>query len=144
LILLDAYAVIALALDEPAAAEVERLLRERTNDTAVTSVNLAEIVDVLVRQGGWPETDVGVELAVLMTAAIRVIDLTAETALRAGLLRARHYVRKECDVSLADCILLASAGEGDAIATADPAVAFVARAEGIALHPLRDSLGGTP
>jgi PIN domain nuclease of toxin-antitoxin system len=144
LILLDAYALIALALDEPVAAEVDALLRERANDAAATSANLAEVVDFLVRQANWPEADVQLELTLLLQTTLGVVDLTAETALRAGLLRARHYVRRHCDVSLADCVLLTSAGQGDAVATADPAVASVARAEGIGLVALPDSSGRRP
>lgn len=65
-------------------------------------------------------------------------------ARRSGSLRARYYHRGECDLSLADCILLASAGDGERIATTDPAVATVARAEGIDVVALPDSSGQRP
>jgi hypothetical protein len=47
-------------------------------------------------------------------------------------------------VSLGDCFVLATAGPGDAVATADPVVAAVARAEGIGVESLPDSTGRRP
>jgi PIN domain nuclease of toxin-antitoxin system len=46
-VLLDAFALIALLTDEPAAETVEVLLRR--GDAAMTVVNLAEALDVLRR-----------------------------------------------------------------------------------------------
>jgi hypothetical protein len=66
-------------------------------------------------------------------------------AWRAADLRARYYDRKARALSLADCLLLAHVCTGgDEIATADPAIADVARAEGLALIPLPDSAGARP
>lgn len=48
----DAFALIALLRDEPAAGEVEGLLRR--GEAAVTAINLAEALDVLERVDGVP------------------------------------------------------------------------------------------
>jgi predicted nucleic acid-binding protein len=142
-ILLDSYALIAFARDEPAAAEVEALLRD-TVDTAITSVNLFEVVDYLVRRAGWPEEGVRVGLSLLIGETVQVVAVGSDIAWRGASVRAAHYVKGSCEVSLADCILLASAVPGDRIATSDPALAFVARALGIELVPLSDSRGRKP
>jgi PIN domain nuclease of toxin-antitoxin system len=50
--LLDAYAVLALLVDEPASAEVEAILD--AGGARVVVVNLAEAVDVTQRVHGRP------------------------------------------------------------------------------------------
>ncbi len=50
MIFLDAYAVLALALDEPAAGEVEALIRK--GEAAITAVNLFEAADYCIRRVG--------------------------------------------------------------------------------------------
>lgn len=142
LILLDAYAVVALALDERAAAEVEPIVR--SHPTAVTATNYLETTERLMRLGGWSPDETARRMAVLLDGGADVRRVDADVAWRGALLRARHYDRQTCGLSLADCVLLASADPGDAIATADPAVAAVARAEGIGLVPLPDSSGQRP
>jgi hypothetical protein len=54
-----------------------------------------------------------------------------EFAQRAAEIRAQHYHRSKRPISLADAILIASAGPDDRIATADPDVLAVAGAEGL-------------
>jgi PIN domain nuclease of toxin-antitoxin system len=142
LILLDAYALHAFVVGEEAADEVEQLLR--TGPAAVVATNLAEIVDGLVRKEGWSDTDVVERLGMVVGPIVEVRPVADTVGWRAGLLRARHYRRTSCPVSLADCVLLASARPGERIATADPAVAAVARAEGIGLVPLPDTSGRRP
>jgi predicted nucleic acid-binding protein len=62
--------------------------------------------------------------------------------LRAGLLRAGHYHRKNRAVSLADCVAAETARPaGSLLATADPHLLDMCRAEGIAVIPLRDTSG---
>jgi uncharacterized protein with PIN domain len=139
---LDAYCLVALARDEPAAAEVETLLRER--ETAVTSVNLLEVVDFLVRRAGSPEDEVRRQLSVLLGHVLLVMPVAEEHAWRAASLRARHYAKHTCELSLADCVLLAACGPRDSVATSDPAVATVARFEGIDLIGLPDTRGRRP
>jgi hypothetical protein len=80
----------------------------------------------------------------LLAEAVRVISVGAENAWRGASLRAAYYVRGACEVSLADCVLLASAGKDDTIATADPSIAFVARKLAVELVPLPDSAGRRP
>jgi predicted nucleic acid-binding protein len=57
-------------------------------------------------------------------------------ACHAAEIRARHYHRSSRPISLADAVLVASARQGDQIATADPDVLAVADAEGLELVPL--------
>jgi len=45
---LDAYALVALLVEEPAAAEVEQLLREQ-DECWVVVINLAEAIDISCR-----------------------------------------------------------------------------------------------
>lgn len=141
-ILLDAYAVLALALDEDAASEVETVVR--SNKVAITAANYFEATDQLVRLSGWSEHDTSERFGLLFDGPVEVKSMGADVAWRGALLRAHYYDRNDCDVSLADCVLLASAGPDDSIATADPAVAAVARAEEIGLVPLPDSSGKRP
>lgn len=142
MILLDAYAVVALALDERAAAEVEKIVR--SHPIAVTATNYLETTERLMRLGGWSPDETSRRMAVLFEGHAEIRRVDADVAWRGALLRARHYDRKTCALSLADCVLLASAGPDDSIATADPAVAAVARAEDIGLLPLPDSSGQRP
>ncbi len=142
MILLDAYALIALAANEPAAVEVERLLRE--GGSAVTSVNLAEAIDVTQRVRGLPSEDVRSALEPLMGETVRVLPQDEDDAWRAAELRLRHYDRTTSPLSLADCFLLGAAGPDDSIATSDPPLANAARAEAIEILPLADSSGRLP
>jgi predicted nucleic acid-binding protein len=141
-ILLDAYALIALAADEPAATEVEHLLRQ--GGSAVTSVNLAEAIDVTQRLRGLPAEDVRGALEPLMGETVRVLSQGEDDAWRAAYLRLRHYERRTSALSLADCFLLAAARPDDSIATSDPALVAAARAEGIGVRALADSSGRAP
>ncbi len=68
----------------------------------------------------------------LLDGAIVPVPLDVDIARRAAGLRARHYHRSRCRISLADAILLASVGPGDRVATADPDVLAVAKREGMA------------
>jgi len=125
--LLDGYALVAFLIGGPAAAQVRAILRE--GDAAIATVNLAEALDVSQRIGGLPVSRALELLDPLFDGlvAMRLLDLTV--ARRAAVLRARHYQRSTRPISLADAVLLASAGSADRIATADPDVLAVARAE---------------
>lgn len=142
MILLDAYAVLALARGEGPADEVEEIVRSR--DCAISTANYFEVADRLQRLSGWSKDETSERFARLFGETVRVLSLDEAIAWRGAGLRARHYNRKTCALSLADCALLASAGPDDSIATADPAVAAVARAEGIGLIPLPDSSAQQP
>jgi predicted nucleic acid-binding protein len=141
-ILLDAFALVAYVNEEPAANEVEHLLRSER--AGITAVNLAETIDVSQRAYGSSRADVRRAIEPLLEGVLRVLDHRAEDAWRAADLRARHYRRREQELSLADCFLLAAAARGDEIATADPAVATVARSENIRVIGLPDSKGRRP
>jgi predicted nucleic acid-binding protein len=143
LTLLDAYALVALVADEPAADEVEELLR--AGDSKVVIVNLAEAIDISQRVLGYDSGEVRSALEPLLLAgALEAISSDEQTAWSAAELRARHYDRKTCALSMADCFLLAHALAGEAIATADPPFAAAARAEGIDVVALPDAGGNRP
>lgn len=137
MILLDAYALIAAATGEAAAGEVADLLR--AGDCAITTANLAEVYDQLVRRVGLDPDDVEGHVQPLLDHSLVLLALEREQAKRAGLLRARYYRRRTAELSLADCILLASLDEGDMVATADPPLARTARRLDRAVVALPDS-----
>jgi predicted nucleic acid-binding protein len=140
--LLDAYALVAFVADEPAAEDVEILLR--AGRCGITTVNFAEAVDVTRRIHGLSEADVRVVTEPLLDEVIAVIPPSQAHAWRSAALRVRHYDRRRSALSLADCLLLAAAGSDDVIATSDPVVARVARTEGIGVTPLPDTAGARP
>lgn len=127
LTLLDAYALLALLRGERAAEEVGGLIRE--GGAAVPAVNLAESVDVLTRRYEIDRQRVRSAIGSLTERALAVVPVDRSSAMRAAELRAAHYHRTRRPLSLADCILLASAGAGDRIATADRHVLAVAGSE---------------
>lgn len=142
MILLDAYALVAAATAEPAADEVADLLRG--GDCAVTTVNLAEFYDQLVRRVGLTAEAIDSHLQPLLDGSLAVRDLDRERARHSGLLRAKLYRRRTAELSLADCVLLASIDEGDTVATADSPLAHAARRLGYTVTPLPDSRGRRP
>ena len=83
-------------------------------------------------------------LGALLTETVTVLAVDPGLAWSAGMIRATHYHRQAADLSLADCVLLASAGSEDEIATSDRAVADTARKLDITVVPLLDSQGGRP
>jgi predicted nucleic acid-binding protein len=110
-ILLDAAPLIAFLTGDAGGSETHSLITGR-EPVAVTVVNLAEVFDVLNRT---PSADAG---------------------RRAGALRARHYRRRSCELSLADCFLLAAVGPEDRVATSDTTVLRVAGLEGLGVVPV--------
>lgn len=142
MIALDAYALVAFLADEPARAEVEALLRE---PCLMTTVNLAESIDVLARVYGVDEDELRALVSPLTGEAFAVeVPLEADAWLAAQL-RRRYYERATRELSLADCFLLATASRLDAsVATADPAVASVTRGESMELVALPDRSGSRP
>jgi uncharacterized protein with PIN domain len=139
---LDAYALVALVADEPAAHEVEALLRQ--GNTALTTVNLAEAVDVVGRVHRVAEQDLREIVEPLLSDVIATVRPTETEAWRAADIRARYYDRRTCALSLADCFLIAATGPNDSIATADPPIAAVARAQGRGVVSLPDTAGHRP
>ena len=126
----------------PAADDVEQLLRA---PTALSAANYAEIVDHIMRRGGLDADEAEVCMRLLVEAGTRIINVDDHLAAHAGALRAEHYHRDTCAVSLADCCALAtSLTLGTPLATSDPSLAAVARAEGCEVVALPDSRGVRP
>jgi len=133
-ILLDAFALIALLADEPAADEVEALLRG--GEAAMTAVNLAEALDVLQRVQGISFERLQTLTTPLVGERIKLLPIDEPIARRAADIRARRYQRTSAPLSLADCILLAATGESDRLATADGPLIRVAEAEKVQVSAL--------
>ena len=133
-VLLDAFALIALLADEPAAEQVETLIRR--GDTAITPVNLAEALDVLQRVGGIPRERLQALTTPLIGQQIALAHVDERIARDAADIRARRYHRTRAALSLADCILLAATGSSDTLASADAVLIRTAKAEGIAVQAL--------
>ena len=139
---LDAYAVLAYLRNETAAESITELLH---SPTMLSAVDAAEVIDQLVRVYGRDPDDVHADLAVLSHAGMHLSPVSADVGILAGRLRARHYHRERMAVSLADCVAAATAlSTGRPLATADPALAAMIRAEGSSLHALPDSAGRLP
>ena len=135
---LDAFAVLALLKGEPAAPEVRSLIQG--GEAMITPVGVAEVVDQLIRITKATEEDAVLDVAQLGLPTTDPVD--DEHGLRAGLLRARHYHRKDRAVSLADCLGADAARTLNmALATSDPHLLDLCHAEGIAVIPLPDSNG---
>ena len=141
-LLLDAYPLIALLGDEPAAEEVAEILLTR-DDVVITSVNLAECVDVLGRAKGWVVADVRHAVR-LVSDAIRVRPVDEVDAWYAAEIRRRYYDPQSNAISLSDCFLIAVGSLSSGIVTSDPPVARAARAEGVPVIAVPDSAGVRP
>jgi len=129
-ILLDAQALIALALGETAMDQVRSILR--SGSAAMTAVNASEVFDVLSRRRKISLERVAASIEPLFEGPLRLIPVDLPLARRAAQIRGRYYHRTRCSLSLADTILLAAAQPGDEIATADSDVLAVAAKLGIA------------
>jgi predicted nucleic acid-binding protein len=127
--LLDANALVAVILGEPAMKLVLGLLRE--GNTAMTASNLVEVYDISTRREGLSAGQVADVVEPLFEGAVEPIAVDVGIARRAAEIRSAHYRRAERPLSLADVILLAAAGPADRIATADSDVLAVAAELGI-------------
>jgi PIN domain nuclease of toxin-antitoxin system len=141
-LVLDAGPVVSLLLDDSAAAEVAAALTGRP--ARISLVNVAEVLDVLVRVHRVPTGEALESVGRFLDDVAAPVVLTREHAERAGSIRARHYHRRDRDVSSADCFVVAVAEQGDAVATSDGAVARVATREGVDVLPLPNALGHVP
>ena len=138
MIVLDASCVVGLLRGEPGQADVVAAL---THDVAMNVLNRAEVIDRLSRHGASVD---GVA-ADLDTLGIRFVALDVDTADRAAGLRARHYHRIECPLSMADCVALATALAADAtLATSDAHLAGVGRANECTILQVANSSGIYP
>ena len=135
MILLDAAPLIAFFTGDAGGSETRSLVNAR-EPVAVTVVNLAEVFDVLNRAYGVSDSEMRATVEPLIGDPLGVVSPTAEAARRAGALRARHYRRRTCELSLADCFLLAAVGPDDRVATSDGVVLRVAGVEGLGTVPI--------
>lgn len=129
MIVLDAYALIAFLVRGPATPQVRVLLRE--GNCAIATANLVEVLDVSQRIHGLPIARAMEVIDPLFERSLVTKPLDMAVARRAAEIRAAHYHRSDRPISLADAVLIASAQQGDQIATADPDVLAVAEAEGV-------------
>ena len=108
-------------------------------------MNLAEVLDVLVRIYGFPVEAVVHRLDLLSAGPVAIVETDEVAGRLAGELRSRYYRRSDTAISLADCFALATASLLDVpLATADPALARVAGEEGVEVVRLPDSAGRLP
>jgi predicted nucleic acid-binding protein len=99
----------------------------------------------LIRVFGADPDRLEADLALLGHAGLTVQAVTHELGMRAGRIRARRYHREHASVSLADCVAASAAlASNSPLATSDPALADILRAEGGKIHPLPDSKGRRP
>jgi predicted nucleic acid-binding protein len=96
----------------------------------MSTVNAAEVVDVLVRRGGRPD-EVARRVEELFDNVVTAISPSVDDGLRAGDIRAQLFPRRSRRLSLADCFVLATVESGDSIVTTDETLAAAARNEGI-------------
>lgn len=142
---LDAQAVVALLLGEPAADEVAALVRDTGHPASISAVNVAEVVDVLVRVMGRTHEEVIEKLDWLSAGGLIVMPVDESIGRIAGRIHARRYHRRDRPLSMADCVALATAiTHREPIATSDPPLAATAIAEGCDVVPLPDSQGRRP
>ena len=99
----------------------------------------------MVRVFGADPDEIEADLALLCHASVTVLPVSYELGMEAGRIRARRYHRDRAAVSLADCVAASAAlASHRPLATSDPALAAVLRAEGGEVHALPDSKGQRP
>ena len=143
----DAYPLAAVLLGEASGRAVGRLLVDAIaqGEAAVSAANLAEVVDLVARAAMVDPVDVLDAVELWVDGGLRVEALTWELAARAASLRAVHYHRSRCPISLADCAAIALAEHLRAsLVTSDQPLAQVAALNGIDVVPVPDSRGTVP
>lgn len=141
-VVVDTGPIVSVLLGDAAAAEVSSALDGR--DCGVSVVNVAEVLDVLIRVHRTPVDDASEALDRFLADVVRPIPATRALSEHVALIRSRHYHRRDRDVSLADCFAIAAAVPDADIATSDTAIAHVARAEGIEVIALPNPRGRRP
>lgn len=97
----------------------------------------AEVMDQLIRIDGRDPDEVEIRMATLRVGGMTVAPATENLAIAAGTLRARHYDKRTCKVSQADCFAAATALYlGVPLAAADPDLLTLVRSEHGRTHPL--------
>jgi predicted nucleic acid-binding protein len=139
----DAAPVVAALLAEPGGIVSARMLAEPGH--AMCALNAAEVVDTVSRTRSEPAALVAATIGLWVEVGLRIVALDWPRAQRAAELRSVHYHRTRMPLSLADCGAIALAEQLDAeLVTSDAAMIRVARAEGVAVHPVPGSSGRTP
>lgn len=137
-VVLDTYAVVAALIGEPARRDVEPHIAT----AIICTPNLAEVVDVCVRVHRNDESSVRERLDWLVAGGLEVVPLDFVLAIAAGSLRARRYRKRDCEISMGDCMAAALARSRRVpLATSDPHLAGAAWAEDIEVLALPDSRG---
>ena len=131
--------MLAFLQREPAGPQVRELMLG-DEESALTLLGIAEVFDRLVRRTGIAEEEAWLDLEQLGLAASPALD--TQLAVRAGLLRARHYNRHTRALSLADCVAAETARRlHAALATAGPPLLEACNKEGIDVIALPGSDG---
>ncbi|MBI4884772.1 MAG: PIN domain-containing protein [Actinobacteria bacterium] len=136
--MLDASCLVGLLRGEPGQADVIAAL---THECAMNVLNRAEVINRLSRHGAVAD-DVAADLD---TLGVEFIALEVEVADKAAALRARHYHRVECPLSMADCVALATAlATAATLATSDAHLAATGVGVGCEVLPVANSSGIYP
>lgn len=134
--------MVSVLLKDAAGPIIATELDGREREVSV--VNVGEVLDVLTRVHRVPKRDAADAVRRYLDEGARPVPATLELAERAAMVRARHYHRRDRDVSLADCFAIATALPDGELATSDAAVVRVARSEGLRVLALPDSRGRRP
>jgi uncharacterized protein with PIN domain len=136
---------MAFIRDEPAAEEVEAGLRDQSEASRISALNLAEVVDVMTRIFGSSLDDVLATIAVLEGGGLEIVPVDRSIGIHAAQIHACHYDRASSPLSMADCVALATAAAvGEPLATSDEPLAIAASAVGVPTIGLPDSQGRLP
>jgi len=141
-VVVDAGPIVSVLLDDHAAPAVTESLQGR--ECAVSVVNVGEVLDVLMRVHRVAPADASESVDRYLDEVARPIPATRLLAGQAASIRARHYHRRDRDVSLADCFAIATALPDADVATSDSAIARVADAEGLGVIRLPNPRGRRP
>lgn len=137
--MLDAYALEAYLNDEVLAADIVEPLILSGQQVLITGVNLAEVLDRMIRVNGARREELEDDLVEL---GLTVSGVDASMAFDVAALRAGHYHRDLRSVSIADCCAAALALDRDVpLVTSDPALLALVHEEGGRYVALPDSSG---
>lgn len=140
----DSSAIIAFLGDEPARPIVDDLLRHPVDVVHISALNLAEVLDVLARRIGETEI-VERQIDLLLHGGLEVVPVDESIALRAGLLRARHYDSRKRHLSMGDCVALSTSQFlASPLVTSDRILADTAIDESMEVIRIPNSAGIVP
>lgn len=123
--------MIALLLGESTSGAVADLLRSDSR-VVITALNVAEVIDALVRVAGRPLDAVQERIDWLVAGGMEVDPVTESIGRLAGTIRSERYHRTQRPLSMADCVALAAARTHMAsLATSDRHMATTAREESV-------------